>query len=57
LDRLAVPSIIPSGPDDIVIIDEIGKMECFFPFVRKTLPRVLDFPNRVLGSIALKAEA
>jgi len=54
LEQIAVPSIIPSHPKEIVIIDEIGKMECFSPLFRKTLSEVLDSKNRVLGSIALK---
>ena len=31
IDRIAVPSIIPMKPDEIVLIDEIGKMECLSP--------------------------
>jgi len=54
LDRVAVPSMIPSSADQIVVIDEIGKMECFSRLFRGTLIRVLDSPNVVLGSIALK---
>ena len=53
-DQFAVPSIIPSKPDEIVIIDEIGKMECLSPLFRETLLRTLDSPNPVIGSIALK---
>jgi len=29
LDQIAVPSMLPSTDDQIVVIDEIGKMECF----------------------------
>jgi nucleoside-triphosphatase THEP1 len=54
LDRIAVPAIIPSQPDQVVIIDEIGKMECFSPLFRETLMKVLDSPNPVIGSIALR---
>ena len=54
LDRIAVPSIIPSQPDQIVIIDEIGKMECFSPLFRGTLIKALDSANPVIGSIAQK---
>jgi len=37
-----------------VVIDEIGKMECFSPLFRETLLKVLDSENPVIGSIALK---
>ncbi len=55
LDEIAVPSIIPSWPDEIIVIDEIGKMECFSTLFRETLLQVLDSPNKVFGSIASKA--
>ena len=54
LDRIAVPSMIPLSPDKIVIIDEIGKMECLSPLFRETLVRTLDSPNPVIASIALR---
>ena len=54
IDTIAVPSLIPKGKDEIVVIDEIGKMECFSDLFKKTLIQVLDSPNCVIGSIALK---
>jgi nucleoside-triphosphatase THEP1 len=54
LDRIAVPSMIPNKPDQIVIIDEIGKMEYFSPLFRETLIKILDSANPVIGSIAQK---
>jgi len=54
LDRIAVPAMIPSKPDEIVIIDEIGKMECFSPLFRETLIQTLDSAHSVIGSIAQK---
>ena len=54
LERIAVPSVIPSMPDQIVVIDEIGRMECLSSLFRQTLLQTLDSPNRVIGSIALK---
>ncbi len=54
LDRIAVPSMIPAGPDEIAIIDEIGKMECLSRLFRETLVKTLDSPNPVIASIALK---
>lgn len=55
LDVIAVPSIIPKYPDEIIVVDEIGKMECLSPLFRETVNRALDSPNVVLASITLKA--
>lgn len=54
IDEIAVPSMIPARPDEIVVIDEIGKMECFSLLFRQTLITILDGENSVMGSIALK---
>ena len=57
IDDIAVPAMIPSGHEEIIVIDEIGKMECFSRLFRETLSQALDSPNRVLGSIALRGDA
>jgi nucleoside-triphosphatase len=57
IEDIAVPAMIPSMHEEIVVIDEIGKMECFSPLFRETLIEVLESPNRVLGSIALRGDA
>ncbi len=54
IDKLAVPSINPASPDMIVVIDEIGKMECFSPLFREALVKLLGSPNPVIASIAVK---
>ena len=54
LERLAVPAMRPSQPDEIVIIDEIGKMECLSALFREALVQVLNSPNRVVATIAMK---
>ena len=56
LERIAVPAMIPTKPDEIVVIDEIGKMECFSPLFRETLLRALDSAHHVIGSIAKKGD-
>ena len=56
LDRIAVPAMIPCGANQVVLIDEIGKMECFSPLFKKTLLKVLSAENRVIGSIAVKGD-
>lgn len=54
VDEIAVPSMVPSDGNTLVVIDEIGKMECLSGRFRETLARALDSINPVLGSIALK---
>jgi len=56
IEDIAVPAMIPSEGKEIIVIDEIGKMECFSCLFRETLNQVLDLPNRVLGSIALRGD-
>ena len=56
IDRIAVPSLIPDKKDQMVVIDEIGKMECFSILFKETLVQVLESNNPVLGSIALKGD-
>jgi nucleoside-triphosphatase THEP1 len=56
IEGIAVPSLLPSGPEELVVVDEIGKMECFSRLFRDTLIRVLNSRHPVLGSIALKGD-
>lgn len=53
IDRIAVPSMVPASEHVLVVIDEIGKMECYSRLFQDTLIRILDSGNPVLGSIAL----
>jgi nucleoside-triphosphatase THEP1 len=48
--------MIPRKASEVIVIDEIGKMECFYPLFRAALIQVLNSRNRVLGSIALKGD-
>jgi nucleoside-triphosphatase len=57
IDTIAVPSMVAENDNVVVVVDEIGKMECFSAMFRQTLLRVLDSPNTVVGSIALKGDA
>jgi nucleoside-triphosphatase THEP1 len=54
IDQIAVPSMLPSAPDQIVVVDEIGKMECFSRLFKETLIKVLSSANLVIGSVAVK---
>ena len=57
IDFVAVSAIIPAQREQVIVIDEIGKMECFSALFKKTLIQVLDSPNCVIGSIALKGSS
>ncbi len=57
IDSIAVPAMLPARKEEVVVIDEIGKMECFSLQFKETLTRVLDLPNWVIGSIAQKGDA
>ena len=52
IENLAVPSIEPRQ-DTIIMLDEIGKMECFSRIFRETALRALDSSNIVVGTITL----
>jgi nucleoside-triphosphatase len=54
LEEIAVPAMIPTTRAQVVVVDEIGKMECFSSLFRQTLIHVLDSTNDTLGSISLK---
>jgi nucleoside-triphosphatase len=54
IDHIAVPSMIPQKEEMNVIIDEIGKMECYSPFFRETIIQILDSKYSVIGSIPLR---
>ncbi len=48
-----LPSILPSHAE-LIVIDEIGKMECFSERFKQTVWKILHAPNPFLGTIALK---
>jgi nucleoside-triphosphatase len=52
IEQLAVPAIEPQR-DAIIILDEIGKMECFSERFREAVLLALDSPNIVVGTITL----
>ena len=57
IEAIAVPSMIHATEGEVVVIDEIGKMECFSLKFGEALTAVLDSPNWVIGSIAQKGDA
>lgn len=50
IEAIAVPSITPVK-NNIIILDEIGKMECFSQAFRQAAANALDAPNMVIGTI------
>jgi nucleoside-triphosphatase THEP1 len=50
IENIAVPSITPVK-NNIIILDEIGKMECFSNTFKQAAANALDSPNIVIGTI------
>ena len=46
IDHIAVPSMVSQNEEMMVIIDEIGKMECFSSFFKETVIRIPTSQNR-----------
>ena len=55
IERVAILAMTPTSPDGLIVVDEVGKMECFSEAFRKAVLTALDSPNRVLGTISAKA--
>ena len=52
IETIAVPSINPVE-QHIVILDEIGKMECFSEVFKRAATEALDSANIVIGTVTL----
>lgn len=52
IDSIAVSAITPSE-EPVIILDEIGKMECFSPGFIAAAKQALDSPKIVIGTITL----
>lgn len=52
IERIAIPSITPVE-NNIIILDEIGKMECFSPAFKQAATNAIDASNIVIGTITL----
>lgn len=52
IETIAVPSINPTAKN-IIILDEIGKMECFSTKFTDAAIKALDSPNSIIGTITL----
>ncbi len=53
IDNIAVPALMPDNENELIILDEIGKMECFSERFKKYTLKILDAPNVALGTIAV----
>ena len=52
IDSVAVPSMHTDNENVLIVIDEIGKMECYSSLFKDTVMEILNSKNPVLGSIA-----
>jgi len=53
LERIVARSLHRANPDELVIIDEIGKMECFSERFVAAVRRLLESPHTLLATVAL----
>ncbi len=53
LDRVGVPALHKAAQQDLVVIDEIGKMELFSANFREAVSQMIDSGKRILGTIML----
>lgn len=54
IEAIAVPSIMPTTKQQIVVIDEIGKMECFSEKFVSAIHRLFASDRSVLATVAQK---
>jgi nucleoside-triphosphatase len=57
LEAVAVPSLSVNSRNTLVVIDEIGKMECLSSAFRRAVLDLLDSRSVVLASIAKRGDA
>ncbi len=58
LERVGVPALYKASQQrDLVVIDEIGKMELFSAGFRETVSQVIDSGKKVLGTIMLNSNS
>jgi nucleoside-triphosphatase len=53
VDRIVASTLHPTNPDDLVVIDEIGKMECLSEAFVTAVRRLLESPQSLLATVAL----
>ncbi len=55
-ERVALPCLVPGPSPCLIVIDEIGKMECFSRAFQKAVVRALEADTPVLATIALRGD-
>ena len=55
-ERVALPGLFPGPHIHLMVIDEIGKMECFSRAFREAVLRALDADTPVLATVALRGD-
>jgi nucleoside-triphosphatase len=53
-EQVALPGLTPGPHTCLIVIDEIGKMECFSPAFREAVVRALEADTPVLATVALR---
>ncbi len=53
IDAVIVPSIRPDRPTSLIIMDEIGKMECYSEEFKNAAVQAMEYDAAVLGTIAI----
>lgn len=54
MERVGVPALYKALQQcDLVVVDEIGKMELFSASFREAVPQIIDSGKRMLGTITL----
>jgi nucleoside-triphosphatase len=57
IDEVGISAITPENEGQVIVLDEIGKMECVSERFRNAVRLLLDSPNSVIGTIAVKGSS
>jgi nucleoside-triphosphatase len=52
LETIGMASLEPASPETLVVVDEIGKMECLSPAFKQRVAELMDGPSPLLASVA-----
>jgi len=54
LHRVGLPALTPAPGVDLIVVDEVGKMECLSPRFVESMERLWDAPIPLLATVAQK---